>query len=115
MTFIVNIDPKLEHEVNLMHNRVCYGIADPKRVLILYAIEKEPLCVTDLAETLGLPQPMISRHLRILRERNLVTTERRGSSVYYSLSDKRVLEAMDLLRGVLAAQLANEQDIAKSM
>ncbi len=109
------IDPKLEQEVTLMHNRVCSGIADPKRVLILYAIEKEPLCVTDLVEALGMTQPMISRHLRVLRERNLVTAERRGSQVYYSLADKRILEAMNLLRGVLAAQLASEQDIAKSL
>jgi DNA-binding transcriptional ArsR family regulator len=84
-------------------------------VLILYALDKGPLCVNELVETLGMPQPLVSRHLRILRERGLVTTERRGTAIYYALADRRLLEAMDLLRAVLAKQLADTADLARSI
>jgi len=108
-------DPKLEQEIILLHNRVCYGVADPKRVLILYALAKGPLCVNDLAQELALPQPSVSRHLRVLRERSLVTTQRRGPAIYYALADRRLIEAMDLLRAVLATQLAAEQALTQSL
>jgi len=108
------LDPKLEQEITLLHNRVCYGVADPKRVLILYALAGGPLCVNELAERLGLPQPAVSRHLRILRERGLVLTERKGPAIYYALADRRLIQAMDLLRAVLATQLAAEADLARS-
>jgi ArsR family transcriptional regulator len=104
-------NPRLEREIELLHRRVCYGIADPKRVLILYALERGPLRVTELAAEVGLAQPATSRHLRILRERGLVRTGRQGQSIYYSLGDRRLLEAVDLLRAVLAGQLASERGL----
>lgn len=109
------IDERMEQEIDLLHQRICAGFADPKRVLMLYAIADHPLCVTELAEALGIPQPTTSRHLRVLRERGLVKTERKGTSVYYSLADDRLIEALDLLRGVLASQLAAEADRAQSL
>ncbi len=103
----------LEREIVLLHSRVCYGVADPKRVLMLYALEKGPLCVGELAREVGLPQPAVSRHLRVLRERSLVRTERRGPAIYYSLGDHRLIEALNLLRGVLASKLAAERDLGQ--
>jgi DNA-binding transcriptional ArsR family regulator len=109
------LDPQLEREIMLMHSRVCYGVADPKRVLILYALEKGRLCVNELAEEVGMSQPAVSRHLRVLRERGLVTTGRQGPSIYYALADHRVIEALNLLRAVLATQLDSEQSFARSL
>jgi ArsR family transcriptional regulator len=106
-------NPNLEREIALLHNRVCYGVADPKRVLMLYALERGPLCVTELAAEVGLPQPAVSRHLRILRERGLVTTGRKGQSIYYALGDRRLIQALDLLRAVLASKLAEERDLGR--
>jgi ArsR family transcriptional regulator len=57
--------------------------------------------VGDLAATLNLPQPTVSRHLKILRERGLVQTERAGTTVIYSLADRRLIEALDLLRAMM--------------
>jgi DNA-binding transcriptional ArsR family regulator len=106
-------NPNLEREIVLLHSRVCYGVADPKRVLMLYALENGPLCVTELAAEVRLPQPAVSRHLRVLRERGLVRTVRKGPAVYYSLGDHRLLEAMNLLRAVLTAQLASERGLMR--
>jgi DNA-binding transcriptional ArsR family regulator len=110
---VATVDRALEREIDLLHNRVCFGLADPKRVLMLYALENGPRCVGDLASDLGLRQPAVSRHLRVLRERRLVTVERRGASSYYALADHRMIEAVDLMRGVLASQLAAERAIER--
>ena len=105
---------KLEQEVNLLHNRVCYALSDPKRVLILYLLSEGGQFVNDIAEILDIPQPTVSRHLRVLRERELVLAERQGSSICYSLGDERIIQALDLMRSILSTQLAAGIDLAQS-
>ena len=109
------IDPKIVQEVNLLHKRVCSALGDPKRLLILYALEQGPLCVNELVDALQLTQPTVSRHLRVLRERELVHTERRGTAIFYSLADRRLLAAVDLLRAVLQAQMAADAEVAQAL
>lgn len=106
---------KLEQELNLLHQRVCPALGDPKRLLILYALDEGPLCVSELTEALQLSQPTVSRHLGVLRGHGLVTTERRGAAVYYSLADHRLLKAVDLLREVLRAQVGADARVAESL
>ncbi len=86
---------------NSLHEAdVCFALADPKRVEIIHALEKHPYNVNELTVELGLPQPMTSRHLKILRERGLVQSARHGVSVTYSLSDTRLLQALELLKDI---------------
>jgi len=68
-----------------------------------------------LAESLDIPQPTVSRHLKVLRERSLVTTERDGAAVYYSLTDRRVVEALDLLRAVLGDILTQQAQLVQAL
>lgn len=96
----------LEQEVNQLHAEICAGLADPKRILILYALSDKPCNVNELAVNLGLSQPMVSRHLKVLRERGMVQANRTGASVEYSLADQRLIEALDLLRSVLRDHLS---------
>jgi ArsR family transcriptional regulator len=69
----------LEQEVNQLHSELCAGLADPKRLLILYALSQGALNVSEIAEKLKLPQPTPSRHLKLLRERNVVIAARDGA------------------------------------
>jgi DNA-binding transcriptional ArsR family regulator len=50
-----------------------------------------------------------------LRERGLVIAERQGQSVFYKLFDRRILQALDLMRGVLADILANQASLSDSV
>jgi ArsR family transcriptional regulator len=106
--------PSLEHEINELHSSLCAGLADPKRILILYALSEKSLNVSELTETLGLPQPTVSRHLKMLRERGLVLARREGQSVYYDIADQRVIQALNILRSVLADMLRNQATLARS-
>jgi DNA-binding transcriptional ArsR family regulator len=93
---------RLEPEVRLLHSHVCEGLGDPKRVLILYLLAEKSYMVGEIAEILGIPQPTTSHHLKVLRDRSLVVLKKEGTSNYYSLSDHRIIEALDLLREMLA-------------
>ena len=109
------MEPRLEVEINRLHAAVCSALSDPKRIRILYALHEGPKNVSELTELLGLNQATTSRHLKILRDRSLVTTERNGVHIYYSLADERVIDALDLLRGVLASTLEQRKTLAEVM
>ncbi|MCP4138823.1 MAG: helix-turn-helix transcriptional regulator [Chloroflexi bacterium] len=104
----------LKDEVHQLHAQLCNGLADPIRILILYSLSGGAKHVNELTEEVNVPQPTISRHLKILRERALVRSERKGQYIHYSLADERVIDALDLLRAVMAdnfkkhGQLADE-------
>lgn len=97
----------LETEVNDLHANICAGLADPKRILILYSLAERPQTVNDLAAAVSMPQSSVSRHLRVLRERGMVHATRLGQSVEYRLGDVRLVQALDLLRAVLRDNLAH--------
>lgn len=109
------VDKKLEIEIDMLYNRICHALADPTRILILYHLYEEPRFVNELVEAMNIPQSTISRHLRVLRDRNLVTTERDGVTIRYKLADRRIIDALDILRSILAKQLANSIEMAQSL
>ena len=104
-----------EAEILQLHAEICAGLADPKRIMILYELVPGPRNVTDLAAALGAPQPQVSRHLKVLRDRGMVTAERHGAAVEYTLADGRIMQALDLLREVLADKLRNQAALAASV
>ena len=62
------------------------ALADPARLRLLGLIQAQPdgeACVCNLTEPLGLSQPTVSHHLRVLREVGLVEREQRGSWAYF--------------------------------
>ena len=103
----------LELEINLLHERICSALSDTKRIMILYLLAEKDMFVNEISEALNTPQPTISRYLRVLRERNLVSTERRGTAVLYSLLDERIIKVLDLMRAILNDQIQAEATITK--
>lgn len=91
----------LIQEISQLHADFCSALADSTRLILLYALADSPRNVTELTEELGLPQPTISRHLKILRDRGLVIATRHGMMVQYTLSDHRIVDALDTLRAIM--------------
>lgn len=80
-------------------------LADPTRLHLLAILASSPegeACVCDLTGPLGLSQPTVSHHMKVLSKAGLVGRERRGAWVYYSIVDDAVGEltgrVADLLR-----------------
>jgi ArsR family transcriptional regulator len=109
------ISSSLSQEITALHADICSALADPVRILILYALNEKPSNVSALAEELGITQSAASRHLNVLRDRGLVISQRDGQSVVNMLADPRVIQALDLLRAVLTSKLKNQAALAETI
>ena len=102
--------PEIE-ELTMLHNNICQALGDPKRIQILYALHEQPHHVTALACALNTPQPTISRHLRVLRQRSLVLTKRDGPAVIYRLANPAIIEILNAMRQILRDTLKRQSNI----
>jgi ArsR family transcriptional regulator len=67
------------------------AVADPTRLSVLRQLSAEgAVCACNFTDCCGIGQPTLSHHLRVLREAGWVTTERRGTWIYYSLRPEAV-------------------------
>jgi len=101
----------LQKEADQLHAEICAALADPRRIVAIYALAQKPRTVNELAADLGMTQSAASRHLKVLRERGLVQAVRHGVSVEYHLCDLRLIQALDLLRSVLRDDLAHRASL----
>ena len=94
-----------------MEAELCSAFSDPTRILILYALDEQPRSVNELTVELNLAQPTTSRHLKVLRDRGLVVAERQGTSMLYKLADRRLIDALDILRTVLRDRIMHRANL----
>ena len=83
-------------------SRVLRALADPVRLRLLSLIGAHTggeACVCELVERFDLSQPTISHHLKLLREAGLITSERRGTWVYY----RALPDVLEQLTGLFTA------------
>jgi len=66
------------------------ALANPLRVGIVRELDAGPRCVHELVDALGVTQPLVSQHLRILRQSRLIVGQRRGRETAYALADHHV-------------------------
>ena len=78
------------------------AVADPMRWRILELLAAEELCVCHLVETLRAAQPLVSHHLKALRDAGLVTTERYRYWTYYRLRADSLAGLAQELAGLAA-------------
>ena len=96
----------IQQELYQLHASVCKGLADPKRLLIINELRNGEMSVGDICVALNLRQANVSQHLAILRDKGLVATRREGQRVFYALTSDKIIQAVDLLRDVMAEQMS---------
>ena len=101
-------------EISQRQAEVCAALADYHRMMLLYAVADTPQSVSELVRRIGLSQPAVSRHLRVMRESGVVIAERRGKSIFYFVKDRRIIQAMDLLRSSLTEQMQQQGKAAQT-
>lgn len=85
MNSLKNTQSRAEHVAQIVK-----AIAHPVRLRILAILCEGARNVTTLSVRLEIAQSLISQHLRVMRSEGLVTSERRGSRVYYALARERL-------------------------
>jgi DNA-binding transcriptional ArsR family regulator len=79
---------------------IARALADPKRLCVLEGLAAGERSVSDLSRDAGCQVPNMSQHLAVLRSAGLVASRREGNTVFYRLTDDRVLDAYRLLQQV---------------
>jgi len=76
--------------------RLLQAAADPVRLRMLRQLSLGPVCACDFTADSNVSQPTVSHHLRVLRDAGWVSTERRGTWIWYSITP----EAVERLRAL---------------
>ncbi|MEJ2240820.1 MAG: metalloregulator ArsR/SmtB family transcription factor [Candidatus Bathyarchaeota archaeon] len=107
----------MESEVDMTIFRLQAAIsktmANPLRLAILYHLKGKEKTVNELSELVGASQSNVSQHLAMMRQRDMVKTRKKGTSIYYSVSNPKINQACDLVREVLLEQLQEKQKLIK--
>ena len=64
---------------------------------IVYFVSNERKSVSEIIQSLDLPQPLVSHHLRVLKEGAILTPEREGAFIFYKIKDLELIRALDML------------------
>lgn len=99
-----------EHKVKLL-SRLFKLLNDPNRLRILFAIGKGRKPVSEIMQETKLSQTLVSFHLRPLRESDILSTERNGAFIYYSLSEATLIDLLDSLCNVSPKNEDTEEDV----
>ena len=67
--------------------RVMKALSDPNRTRILKLLQQKTLCVNEITSIIKLAQPTVSKHLKILKNADLVVSKKRGLWMYYQISN----------------------------
>jgi len=96
-----------------LHAALCETLANPVRLRILELLKEGEMSVNELASQLGIPQANVSQHLSVLRERNVLSTRRKGVSIYYRIAYPKMIRACELVREVLFEQMAESRQLVQ--
>jgi ArsR family transcriptional regulator len=80
------------------------GLGNASRYYIIEALFKGPRTVTELVKVVKLSQPAVSQHLKTLKACGMVTDERKGQEVYYSLNADHMLKLLKTLSASIKPQ-----------
>ena len=89
------------------------ALGHPMRIKILETLRQGPTSVGKLTEAIGAPESSISQQLAVLRSRNIVVTERRGTTVIYRVRDAELFELLDVARRIFNLNLTDAIDLLR--
>lgn len=98
---------KLENQ-NRFKSAVFHALSDPIRLEIISYLRDGEKCVCEIVPHLNLIQPLVSRHLKILKDAGLVRCRKDGTKRMYSIVDNRVFNVIDSLTPELVGTLTQE-------
>lgn len=91
--------------------KIYKALSDENRIRILKMLELKKLCVCEIKEILQLATSTVSKHLSILRNANLIKSEKDGKWVNYLLNDKEKDELVQIHLKILSTQLTEDKTI----
>jgi len=77
------------------------AVAHPIRLEIIMRLDEEDGCnVSKIQNNLGIPQSTISQHLKILKNANILSSKRKGTTVCYKVINQELLDVISLIKAI---------------
>ena len=76
-------------------------LGDANRLRIIKFIGDRECSVSEIVKATGLSQPLVSHHLRAMRNSQILETERKGPFIYYKLKDKKLMAALGMVSEIV--------------
>lgn len=92
--------------------RIIKALAHPSRLYIVDLLNEGERCVCELTEKINADMSTVSRHLSVLKAAGIVSDEKRGTQVYYSLCVPCVLNFFGCVEAVLKASAIKQMELA---
>ena len=89
------------------------ALAHPLRIRILELLRAGPLSVTQIQAATGTPGSSVSQQLAVLRGRNIVATERHGTTIIYRVADAELFDLLDAARRIFNAHLSDTIELLR--
>jgi DNA-binding transcriptional ArsR family regulator len=91
------------------------ALAHPLRIRILELLRSGPLSVNQIQASTGAPGSSVSQQLAVLRSRNVVATERHGTTIIYRVADPELFDLLDAARRIFNAHLSDTVGLLRLM
>jgi ArsR family transcriptional regulator len=101
------MNPVIKSE-NKFKSKIFNALSDPARLEILEFLRNGEECVCEIIPHLGLIQPVVSRHLKILKDCGIVRYRKEGNKRLYSITDPKIYKVIDAVTPELANTLTNQ-------
>jgi DNA-binding transcriptional ArsR family regulator len=104
-----------EKKIYELHADVCKTMGHPLRIEVIYLLQENELCFSDILEATGGLKSNLSQHLSIMTKKGILIMRREGKYNYYSLASKKVSQACQLMREVLIDTLEKQMKILENI
>ncbi len=101
--------------VFVMQAQLCQAMSHAARLEIVHHLQNGPQNVNGLALAMGVSPTTLSRHLATLRNHGMVEAQRHGHDNVYRLANPKIVTVCNLMRELLAEQIAHQSEIAKTL
>ena len=108
-------EPMVAGELQTFKAQFFRALAHPARIRMLEILVRGGRTVQELQEALTLDQPIVSQQLAVLRNQGIVSAQKEGSSVRYTLRDPLVGELLDLARRIFNNHLAGTRGLLREL
>lgn len=87
------------------------ALSDINRIVILKMLAKKELCACNILEYLGISQPTLSYHMKLLAESGFVTAAKRGKWTFYTLDKHQIDEFVEEVGAIVIAEVEGIPDL----
>ncbi len=104
----------MPREISRIHANVCQVFANPYRIEIIEALVKSEHTTDALAKLIGTSPSNISQHLKMMRDRQVVVSDRRGLNVFHRLMNDKLKDLFLMERELLRELMDRAADIIET-